>query len=516
MVDVDIAIRKGNRVILPRTVFTARTGTITVLTGVSGSGKTSLLKAMVGAMPEDVEVAGTVTVESKVSTSSETITKASKATNWATQNQEINPLQLSLKELACFRREQIAFVGQDPGAELPPLMSVSRMLRELAPGADASELLRRVDLPENIASRRIHQLSGGQQRRIALARALSRSPKTIALDEPFAGLDPKTAMVIAHLLRAVADSGVAIIFTAHQLPSLPILVENTVAVGNGAEENGVERQDRKSKTNNCRDKAPSDRVLPGTNEALKAGVTKPTLATEAPTVLRVTDLTCANSEKIPLFSHLSFSVLGGSMVGVKGPSGIGKSTLLRCLAGLQDAEEGTIECAGVIRNGRQRWPQRNRMMIQIISQDPASTLNPKMTALDAVARAARASVKSRQAARREALRLLEKVGIDAKLAQHKPSHLSGGQRQRVAIARSLAVHPKLLLCDEVTSALDHHAAAKVMSVLAEINNVDMGIVLVSHDDELLRSYCSEVVQLRAVQHRSGSRAIMKKPLSKRG
>lgn len=161
MVDVDIAIRKGNRVILPRTVFTARTGTITVLTGVSGSGKTSLLKAMVGAMPEDVEVAGTVTVESKVSTSSETITKASKATNWATQNQEINPLQLSLKELACFRREQIAFVGQDPGAELPPLMSVSRMLRELAPGADASELLRRVDLPENIASRRIHQLSGG-------------------------------------------------------------------------------------------------------------------------------------------------------------------------------------------------------------------------------------------------------------------------------------------------------------------------------------------------------------------
>lgn len=75
MVDVDIAIRKGNRVILPRTVFTARTGTITVLTGVSGSGKTSLLKAMVGAMPEDVEVAGTVTVESKVSTSSERITR---------------------------------------------------------------------------------------------------------------------------------------------------------------------------------------------------------------------------------------------------------------------------------------------------------------------------------------------------------------------------------------------------------------------------------------------------------
>ena len=118
-----------------------------------------------------------------------------------------------------------------------------------------------------------------------------------------------------------------------------------------------------------------------------------------------------------------------------------------------------------------------------------------MTAVDAVARAARATLKCRHAARKEALTLLAKVGIDAKLAQHKPSHLSGGQRQRVAIARALAVQPKLLLCDEITSALDHRAAATVMSVLAEINNADMGIVLVSHDDELLRSHCSTVIHI---------------------
>ena len=99
-------------------------------------------------------------------------------------------------------------------------MSVARMLRELAPAADVAALLQRVDLPASIASRRIHQLSGGQQRRVALARALSRSPEAIALDEPFAGLDSDTSTVIAHLLRGLADSGVTVIFTAHQVLSL--------------------------------------------------------------------------------------------------------------------------------------------------------------------------------------------------------------------------------------------------------------------------------------------------------
>ena len=105
------------------------------------------------------------------------------------------------------------------------------------------------------------------------------------------------------------------------------------------------------------------------------------------------------------------------------------------------------------------------------------------------------SVRGRRDARRAAIDLLDKVGIDKQLAQRKPSGLSGGQRQRVAIARALAVRPKLLLCDEITSALDYQAATKVMSVLQELNSEGMGIVLVSHDDELLQSYCSTVIPI---------------------
>lgn len=488
MINADIAIHKGNHIIVPRTVFTAHSGTITVLTGASGSGKTSLLKAVIGAVPEGINVTGTVTVGAEVSA-------RSGGDDQSPLERGMNPLTLSVKDLARFRREQVAFVGQDPGAELPPLMSVSRMLRELNPCADVSELLRRVDLPASLASRRIHQLSGGQQRRIALARALSRSPQAIALDEPFAGLDPKTATIIARLLRTIAESGIAVIFTAHHVPDLPDLIDRTVAVGNAAEENRRGDHGNTSAAGGSHIQVADDRVAPMPHATARAVDAASTLPPETPVVLRVTELSCFNSENTPLFSNLSFTVPGGSMAGVRGPSGVGKSTLLRCLAGVHDAAAGTVECAGVTRNAGQRWPRRNRMLIQIISQDPASTLNPTMTAVDAVARAARATLKSRHAARKEALTLLAKVGIDAKLAQHKPSHLSGGQRQRVAIARALAVQPKLLLCDEITSALDHRAAATVMSVLAEINNADMGIVLVSHDDELLRSHCSAVIHI---------------------
>ncbi|WP_246819595.1 MULTISPECIES: ABC transporter ATP-binding protein [Corynebacterium] len=482
MIDVDISVRQGRHVILPRTMLTARAGEVTVLTGESGSGKTSLLKALIGAVPEKSEVFGAISVESN-------------------ECRVLNPLELSETELARFRREHIAFVGQDPGAELPPLMSVARLLRELAPGTDVAALLRRVDLPASIASRRIHQLSGGQQRRVALARALSRSSKAIVLDEPFAGLDSGTSTVIAHLLRDIADSGVTVIFTAHQVPKLAIGIDKVAVVGNGIEENGskcqiAERQSAGTKTDQILHLVTKDTQVTELSKA-SIGESMPGAGAGAGAspVLRVSNLSCVNNERVTLFQGLSFAVQRGTMVGVKGPSGSGKSTLLRCLIGLNHAESGEIEIAGVTREAKRTWPRKNRLMMQIVPQDPASTLNPKMTALDAVARAARVSVRGRRDARRAAIDLLDKVGIDKQLAQRKPSGLSGGQRQRVAIARALAVRPKLLLCDEITSALDYQAATKVMSVLQELNSEGMGIVLVSHDDELLQSYCSTVIPI---------------------
>lgn len=482
MIDVDISVMQSGHVILPRTVLTARAGEITVLTGVSGSGKTSLLKALIGAVPERSEVIGGVSVESS---------------EW----RDVNPLELSSCELAHFRREHIAFVGQDPGAELPPLMSVARMLRELAPAADVAALLQRVDLPASIASRRIHQLSGGQQRRVALARALSRSPEAIALDEPFAGLDSDTSTVIAHLLRGLADSGVTVIFTAHQVPKLAICIDSVVAVGNGTEKSDsitqrVERQSVETTSGHSpRSVTKGIQVTELSKASIGESMPGAGAGAGASPVLRVSNLSCVNNERVTLFQGLSFAVQRGTMVGVKGPSGSGKSTLLRCLIGLNHAESGEIECAGVTREAKRTWPRKNRLMMQIVPQDPASTLNPKMTALDAVERAARVSVRGRRDARRAAIDLLDKVGIDKQLAQRKPSGLSGGQRQRVAIARALAVRPKLLLCDEITSALDYQAATKVMSVLQELNSEGMGIVLVSHDDELLQSYCSTVIPI---------------------
>ena len=450
---------KREHTLLPRTVLGASTHQITALVGPSGSGKTTLLKAIIGEVPTEAVVSGAV--------------------QFGDAPFHIEPLQLNPSDLAKFRREQVAFVGQDPGAELPPLMSVGKMLTELAPDADVSKLLAQVDLPNTFAGKRLHQLSGGQQRRVALARALSRKPKAVLLDEPFAGLDPVTAGKIGELLRGVADSGVAVILTAHHLPEQPGLIDAWVEVGAIDESPSSNSRQRKPKL--------GPRKVP---QAQNMDLNQ----SWAP-ILSVHNLSYVTKSGVGLFEGLSFQLSAGEILGVQGPSGSGKSTLLRCIATPRKTATGVIECVGIRREVDKKWPRSRNQRLQVISQDPASTLNPTMTAIDAVARAAKAAGTRRNKAYGEALKLLLKVGIDEEMAFRKPHRLSGGQRQRVSIARALAAKPKVLLCDEITSALDQKAAAAVMDVLMELRLEGLGIVLVSHDQQQLQSLCTNIVQI---------------------
>ncbi|AIT88663.1 ABC transporter ATP-binding protein [Corynebacterium ulcerans] len=469
LIRADIAVTLGASELVPATSVCAQAGSITALVGPSGCGKTTLLLALIGEAPAGSVVTGTLSVCG------------------------VDPTGLSAAERARFRREEVAFVGQDPGAELPPLMTIHAMLTELAPTADVPELLCSVGLPAETAAKRLHQLSGGQQRRVALARALSRKPRVIALDEPFAGLDPVTAKTIASLLRSVADSGVAIIITGHRLGVFHDLLDAHVYVG----DKGVG--------------AVGDVVL----AAGAAGEPVQTLHGESATdmallgdevsCLRASDLSYATDEGTTLFSDLSFTVVPGRILAIMGASGSGKSTLLRCLVGSNLQGRGTVECSGIHREASTPWPRSHAKKLQIIPQDPASTLNPKMRVVDAVARAVRDATTEkrwlgrigkrrmigRQEATQKAIELLERVGISRELAYRLPSGLSGGQRQRVAIARALATQPAVLLCDEITSALDPESAARVMAVLHDLCRSGIGVVFVTHDEQLVAEHCGE-------------------------
>lgn len=193
---------------------------------------------------------------------------------------------------------------------------------------------------------------------------------------------------------------------------------------------------------------------------------------------------------------VSFTVARGECVALVGESGSGKTTTLRCIAGLHLPSAGTIAFDGtpLARDVRSRAAD-DRRRIQLVPQNPDSSLNPRHTVGDIIARPLalfrRASRAERPARVRE---LLERVHLRAATAQRNPRELSGGEKQRVAIARALAASPSLLLCDEVVSALDVAVQAGILSLLDELRaQTDMTIVFVTHDLGVVRSVSSRVV-----------------------
>jgi peptide/nickel transport system ATP-binding protein len=212
----------------------------------------------------------------------------------------------------------------------------------------------------------------------------------------------------------------------------------------------------------------------------------PQVAVGAP-LLTVEDLHAeyvGRHERTVAAKGIGFSVERGACVALVGESGSGKTTIARCIAGLHEPESGAILLNGVPLPGRaSRRPLEARRRIQIVFQNPYDSLNPRHRVADAIARPARLLRKlSRSEAESEVERLLERVRLPRRLAQRFPGELSGGERQRVAIARALAANPELIVCDEITSALDVSVQAAVLEVLSELRS-DLGLALlyISHD-----------------------------------
>jgi peptide/nickel transport system ATP-binding protein len=195
---------------------------------------------------------------------------------------------------------------------------------------------------------------------------------------------------------------------------------------------------------------------------------------------------------------VSFDVPAGSCVALVGESGSGKTTIARCIAGLHEPDAGRILLDGVELGARARNRTREaRRRIQIVFQNPGDSLNPRRTVGDEIARPSRILRGLRGAElESETIRLLERVRLPARLARRYPRELSGGERQRVAIARALAAAPDLLVCDEITSALDVSVQAAVLELLAELR-IDLGLALlfISHDLGVVASIADRVLVL---------------------
>ncbi|WP_380282218.1 ABC transporter ATP-binding protein [Kitasatospora purpeofusca] len=464
-----LSVALGDTPLLTDATLTLTPGRVTAVTGPSGAGKTTLLRALAGALPPGARVTGgSLTVLGH------------------------DILTLPPEELRRLRRHKLAFVGQDPGSGLNPRMRVERLIAETSPQrrrTPVADLLRAVRLPagEGLEHRRTEHLSGGQQRRVALARALARRPVILLLDEPTAGLDADLRDDIADLLRDLADrDAIAIALTSHDSDFVARCADGVLALRPGHPVT-----------------TPSGPATPPAPAQARVSAAVPVGAVPAAAVpvVEVEALDArvgTGRSRRQVFAGLDLALRPGTLTGITGPSGCGKTTLLRALAGLHRPEAGRITLGGeLLAPSYRRRTRDQRRRIQLVPQNPLGALNPAHTVGATLARPLKLHF-ARPADRCEArvAELLTAVGLTPGHADRHPRELSGGQRQRVSIARALAAEPDVLLCDEVTSALDADTAEGIMELLRGLRtDHGLAVVLVSHDLPLLSVHADLLLTL---------------------
>jgi peptide/nickel transport system ATP-binding protein len=234
---------------------------------------------------------------------------------------------------------------------------------------------------------------------------------------------------------------------------------------------------------------------------------RPPLETAAPldatVLLDVRELTCSyrGGHGAPVVDRIDLRIDRGETVALVGESGSGKSTALRAIAGLHEPDGGVIAYAGEPLAAH--VTRRSRVLhrdIQIIFQDPHASLNPRHTVGEIIGRPISILFPDRSAAERRArvLELLGQVRLDASLVGRHPHQLSGGQKQRVSIARAFAAEPRLLLCDEIVSALDVSVQASILELIADLTaDTDTAVLFVTHDLAVVRSIAARVYVMRS-------------------
>lgn len=386
------------------------------------------------------------------------------------------------------RGSVVSFLGQDPASSLNPALRIGQQISEavrLRTGAARTEVLRAeagsllasVRLPADQAfQRRLpHQLSGGQAQRVALALALAGSPELLVLDEPTSSLDTALAARMRALLAEVLSGGErAAVLVSHDPAWIGSVADEVIRLEGGL-------------------------IVPPRTSPIPAAVPVPSsrpagtpAGRPAGGPLSVRGLSAVHGRESVLHD-VSLTVDGGSCTAVVGPSGSGKTTLARCLVGLHQYTAGSVDWQ------EDHGPPEGGAAVQLVAQDARGALNPRESVGAALARPlTRYRGMSDRTAATEAIRLLGLVGLAPQMLERRPGELSGGQRQRVSLARALAAGPRVLVCDEITSALDPETGSGVLDLLNTLRRtLGLTVVMVTHDLAAATRCADRVVVLDA-------------------
>ena len=422
-------------------------------------------------------------------------------------------------DMRAIRGREIGMIFQEPMTSLNPVFTIGRQLMEglrlhmglskAAARSRAIELLQQVRIPE--PERRLgqypHELSGGMRQRVVIAMALACEPRLLIADEPTTALDVTIQAEILGLMNKLQkDTGTAVMFITHDMAVVAQMADRVVVMfrGEKVEEGPVEdifENPQHPYTQNLLaavpklgemrgQPTPKPLSLIGQPEKSLIGSVPPTKEV----LLDVRNLTTRFSVKGGFFrrtvarvhalENVSFSIKKGATLSLVGESGSGKSTCGRSILRLEEPQSGSIKLGNkdVLALGSAGLREARRDM-QMVFQDPFASLNPQMTLADQVAE----PMKNYNMAQGSELmdrvaRLFDRVELPRAFMRRFPHELSGGQRQRIAIARALALNPKLLIADEAVSALDVSVQAQVLNLMLELQaELGISMLFISHD-----------------------------------
>jgi peptide/nickel transport system ATP-binding protein len=509
---VHVSYRRPDGALLPAVIdagFALAEGESLGLVGESGSGKSTLARALMGyTRPGGVITAGDIRVDGA------------------------DIRQMATSEMRLLRGGKVAFVPQNPLSSLTPHLRVGSQVAEAVrihrgcsereAQATVLELFEATRLPDpaRLRDRYPHELSGGQRQRVVIAAALAGNPRLMILDEPTTALDKTTEIQVLELVKSLRSRlRTALVYVSHDLNVVSEMCERVLVMLNGAvveqgETAQVYRRPTQEYTRKLIAAVPRIDRGPAEDHAPATGA-----------LLSVSGLTFSypgrggwfsRAASTPALEGVSFDIAPGETLGLVGESGSGKSTAAAIVAGLLAPGAGTIRFDGRPLAGLARGrTQDERRRIQIIFQDPLSSLNPRQR-IDAILARPLALFHGLegQAARARSQELFEQLQLDPRLLDYYPRQLSGGQQQRVAIARAFAAKPDLVICDEVTSALDVSVQAQVLALLKDLQQKSgTACLFISHDLGVIRQVASRVVVLRdgTVREAGATQAVFRAP-----
>ncbi|HEX4890704.1 MAG TPA: ABC transporter ATP-binding protein [Alphaproteobacteria bacterium] len=492
--DLSVAFRSEGRDILAldRASFTLEKGGTLALVGESGSGKSITALSILQLLPYPAA------------------SHPSGAINFA--GQEL--MRADETAMRKVRGNRISMVFQEPMTSLNPLHPILRQVGEVlelhkgyrgeAVRTRVLELLHLVGLRN--AEARLgaypHELSGGERQRVMIAMALANEPDLFIADEPTTALDVTVQAQILELLQRLQKQlGMAMLLITHDLGIVRKMADDVcVMLGGKIIEAGPVQQvfnhPREDYTRHLLESEPKGRPR--------------AVAADAPEVLNAKDMKVWFPLKRRLFSReqhyikavdgVSLRVRAGETLGIVGESGSGKTTLGLAILRLLASEGAIIYSGAPIHALKSAQMRPLRKDMQIVFQDPYGSLSPRLSIGQIITEGLQVHGKrmSAEEQRRVVANALSEVGLDPALQDRYPHEFSGGQRQRIAIARAMALQPRLVVLDEPTSALDMTVQAQIVDLLRDLQaRHGLAYLFISHDLKVVRAMANQVIVMQA-------------------